>query len=112
MILSVAGEEFGFVGAMAAILILMILVIRIIKIGMSARDNAGYLMCSGIAVMLFAQVLVNVGMELSLLPCIGITLPLFSAGGSSSLCIYLAIGLELSIYRFSRTPSDTLFYTK
>lgn len=112
MILSVAGEEFGFVGAISAILILMFLVVRIIKIGMSARDNAGYLMCSGIAVMIFAQVLVNVGMELSLLPCIGITLPLFSAGGSSSLCIYLAIGLELSIYRFSRTPRDTLFYTK
>lgn len=112
MILSVAGEEFGFVGAMVAIMILLFLVLRIIKIGMSARDNAGYLMCCGIAVMIFAQIIVNVGMELSLLPCIGITLPLFSAGGSSSLCIYLAIGLELSIYRFSRSPRDTLFYTK
>lgn len=44
---------------------------------MRARDNGGYLMCSGIAVMLFAQTFVNIGMELSLLPCIGITLPLF-----------------------------------
>jgi len=51
-------------------------------------------------------------MELSLLPCIGITLPLFSAGGSSSLCIYLALGLELSIYRYSQTPKETLFYTR
>ena len=83
-----------------------------LKTAMNARDNVGYLMCSGISVMLFAQILVNVGMELSLLPCIGITLPLFSSGGSSSLCIYLAIGLELSIYRYSQKPRETLFYKK
>lgn len=112
MILTVAAEEFGFVGTGIALLLLTYIIIRIIKIGMSARDNAGYLMCSGIAVMMFAQVVVNVGMELSLLPCIGITLPFFSAGGSSSLCIYIALGVELSIYRFSRTPRETLFYTK
>lgn len=110
MILTVAGEELGFVGAMAVILILGFLVLRVIKCGLNSRDNVGYLMCSGIAVMLFAQVLVNVGMELSLLPCIGITLPLFSAGGSSSLCIYLALGIEFSVYRYSRMPRETLFY--
>lgn len=112
MILSVAGEELGFIGAIAVVLILGFLVLRVLKCAMTARDNVGYLMCSGIAVMLFAQVIVNIGMELSLLPCIGITLPLFSAGGSSSLCIYLALGLEFSIYRYSKTPKDTLFYTK
>ncbi len=112
MILSVAGEELGFIGAIAVILILGFLIIRVMKTAMNARDNVGYLMCSGIAVMLFAQVLVNIGMELSLLPCIGITLPLFSAGGSSSLCIYLALGIAFSVYRFSRAPEETLFYTK
>ncbi len=112
MILSVAGEEFGFVGAIAVILILGFLILRVLKTAMTARDNVGYLMCSGIAVMLFAQVLVNVGMELSLLPCIGITLPLFSAGGSSSLCIYIALGIAFSVYRFSQAPGDTLFYTR
>lgn len=112
MVLSVAGEEFGFVGALIAILLLFFLVIRIIRNAIHARDNVGYLMCAGIAVMIFAQIAVNVGMELSLLPCIGITLPLFSSGGSSSLCIYLAIGLELSIFRYSRTTKETLFYTK
>ncbi|HBA93845.1 MAG TPA: hypothetical protein DCZ02_04440 [Ruminococcaceae bacterium] len=112
MILTVAAEEFGFIGTAVALLLLTFIIIRIVKIGMSARDNAGYLMCSGIAVMLFAQVVVNVGMESSLLPCIGITLPFFSAGGSSSLCVYIALGVELSIYRFSRSPRETLFYTK
>lgn len=112
MVLTVAGEEFGFVGAVGALLILFFLVLRVMKIGIKARDNVGYLMCCGIAVMLFAQILVNVGMELSLLPCIGITLPLFSAGGSSSLCIYLALSIEYSVYRFSKMPRETLFYTK
>lgn len=72
MILSVAGEEFGFIGALAVILILTILILRVGQTGLRARDNGGYLMCSGIAVMLFAQTFVNIGMELSLLPCIGI----------------------------------------
>lgn len=112
MILSVAGEEFGFIGTMVAIFILGFLVLRTLRVAMNARDNVGYLMCSGISVMLFAQVVVNVGMELSLLPCIGITLPLFSAGGSSSLCIYLALGISFSVYRYSQKPRDTMFYTK
>lgn len=111
MILSVAGEEFGYIGALAVIMILLILVLRVLFTGLKARDNVGYLMCSGIAVMLFAQIFVNVGMELSLLPCIGITLPLFSAGGSSSICIYLALGIEMSVYRFSKSQSKALFYT-
>lgn len=112
MVLTVAGEEFGFIGALAVIALLCIIVLKILRTAMSARDNVGYLMCSGIAVMLFAQMVVNIGMELSLLPCIGITLPLFSAGGSSSLCIYFALGLYFSIYRYSRSPKETLFYTR
>ena len=111
MILSVAGEEFGYVGTIIVILLLLILTLRVLFTGLKARDNVGYLMCSGIAVMLFAQIFINVGMELSILPTIGITLPLFSAGGSSSICIYLALGIEMSVYRFSKSQSRALFYT-
>ncbi len=111
MVLTVAGEEFGFIGSLAVIFILLVLVLRVMSTALKARDNVGYLMCSGIAVMLFAQVFINIGMELSLLPCIGITLPLFSAGGSSSLCIYLALGIEMSIFRFSKPQRNALFYT-
>ncbi len=112
MILSVAGEEFGYIGTLAAIGILLTLTLHILFTGLRARDNVGHLMCSGIAVMLFSQIFINIGMELSLLPCIGITLPLFSAGGSSSLCIYLALGVEMSVYRFSKSHSKSLFYTE
>lgn len=111
MILSVAGEEFGYAGALAVIALLLILVLHVLFTGLRARDNVGYLMCSGITVMLFAQIFINIGMELSLLPCIGITLPLFSAGGSSSICIYLALGIEMSVYRFSKSQNKSLFYT-
>lgn len=111
MILSVAGEEFGYVGTIIVILLLLILTLRVLFTGLKARDNVGYLMCSGIAVMLFAQIFINVGMELSILPTIGITLPLFSAGGSSSICIYLALGIEMSVYRFSKSQNRALFYT-
>lgn len=110
MILSVAGEEFGYIGTLAVIVILTVLVIRVVSTGLKARDNVGYLMCCGIAVMLFAQIFINIGMELSILPCIGITLPLFSAGGSSSLCIYLALGIEMSVYRFSKSQNKSLLY--
>lgn len=112
MILSVAGEEFGFLGAALVILLLVILIVRIFFNGFKARDNVGFMMCCGVAIMLFAQMVVNVSMELSLLPCIGITLPLFSAGGSSSLSVYIAIGLVLSIHRFSQMPSDMMFFTR
>ncbi|MDD6620813.1 MAG: FtsW/RodA/SpoVE family cell cycle protein [Eubacteriales bacterium] len=111
MILTVAGEELGYIGALAVIVILTVLILRVMSTGLKARDNVGYLMCSGIAVMLFTQMLINIGMELSLLPCIGITLPLFSSGGSSSLCIYLALGIEMSVYRFSKSQQKALFYT-
>ena len=96
---------------MAVIILLLILTMRVFFTGLKARDNVGYLMCSGITVMLFAQIFINIGMELSLLPTIGITLPLFSAGGSSSICIYLALGIEMSVYRYSKSQSKALFYT-
>ena len=52
--------------------------------------------------MVMSQVIINVGMCLSLLPVIGITLPFISAGGSSVICLYLAVGLVLSVYRSSQ----------
>jgi rod shape determining protein RodA len=66
-------------------------------------------MCYGFAGMLAAQTIVNIGMCLSLLPVIGITLPFFSAGGSSNLCVYIGVGLILSIYRFDKEKQAVRF---
>lgn len=101
MIFSVVCEEFGFVGAFVLLLLFGALAYRIIKIGKKSRNYAAEVMCYGVAFMLMAQVIINIGMCLMLLPVIGITLPFISAGGSSTVCLYLSIGLVLSVYRSS-----------
>ncbi|MBQ3499597.1 MAG: FtsW/RodA/SpoVE family cell cycle protein [Clostridia bacterium] len=108
MILSVFGEELGFIGCMFVMLLFLLMVFRVIKVAQMANDNPGKMMCIGVAAMIASQVIVNVGMCLMLLPCIGITLPFMSAGGSSNLCIYIAMGVVFSVYRFNadRTPVD------
>jgi rod shape determining protein RodA len=58
----------------------------------------GTYICAGIGGALLAQIAVNVGMNLWLLPVIGITLPFYSAGGSSVLMLYICVGLVLSVY--------------
>ena len=102
MILSVFGEELGFIGCMAVMLLFLLLVFRVIKVAQMANDNPGKTICIGVAAMIASQVIVNVGMCLMLLPCIGITLPFMSAGGSSNLCIYIAMGVVFSVYRFNK----------
>ncbi|MBR5498379.1 MAG: FtsW/RodA/SpoVE family cell cycle protein [Clostridia bacterium] len=99
MIFSVIGEEFGLVGCILTLIVFVVIVIRIVSIGKNSRDNTVTLICSGVASMVAAQVMVNIGMCLELMPVIGITLPFLSAGGSSNLCIYIAVGLILSLRR-------------
>ncbi len=108
MILSVFGEELGFLGCLAVIVLFLLIVFRVIKIAQMSNDNPGKMMCIGVAAMIASQVIVNVGMCLMLLPCIGITLPFMSAGGSSNLCIYIAMGVVFSVYRINcdTTPVD------
>ena len=101
MIFSVIGEELGFVGCIVALGILAAIIIKIIRTAKTAGDRSAALMCYGLASMLIGHIVVNIGMCLMLLPVVGITLPFYSAGGSSNLCLYIGIGLALSIYRFS-----------
>ena len=93
MILSVFGEELGFIGCMFVMLLFLLMVFRVIKVAQMANDNPGKMMCIGVAAMIASQVIVNVGMCLMLLPCIGITLPFMSAGGSSTLSMCLLLGV-------------------
>lgn len=108
MIFSAVGEELGFVGAVAVLLILTLLIIKIVCVGQKAVSLTGKLICNAVAVMIATHIVVNIGMCLNVLPCVGITLPFMSAGGSSNLCIYIAIGMVLSVYRSSqfRKPVD------
>ncbi len=105
MVFSVVGEELGLVGGVLLLSILTFICLRIIKTARSAHNVSGSLICYGTVFMISSQAIMNIGMCLKLLPCIGITLPFISAGGSANLCIYLAIGLVMSVYRFNRNKS-------
>lgn len=102
MIFSAVGEEFGFLGALLLLALFVLLAIRIVRIGKRSNNFAACMLCYGIMFMIMSQVIVNIGMCLSLLPVIGITLPFISAGGSSVICLYLAVGLVLSVHRSSQ----------
>ncbi len=102
MIFTVIGEEFGLIGCMVALLLLTALIIRIIHTGKHDKVGNTKIMCYGVAAMIAGQVIINIGMCLRLLPVIGITLPFFSAGGSSNISIYFSIGLILSFYRYNQ----------
>ena len=102
MIFTVIGEELGLVGCVTALLLLTGIIIRIIRTGRHDKIGNTKVMCYGVASMIAGQVIINIGMCLMLLPVIGITLPFFSAGGSSNLCIYFSIGLIMSFYRYNQ----------
>ena len=109
MIFTAIGEETGFFGCMVALGLLFAIVYKIIKIAKKTRDFSTQIFCYGMAVMISSQILINIGMCLMILPVIGITLPFFSAGGSSTLCLYIGIGLVFSIYRFNRSREAVNF---
>lgn len=109
MIFTAIGEETGFFGCIVALLLLFLICYKMISIGKKAKDFSSQIACYGMASMIAAQVVINVGVCLMLLPVIGITLPFFSAGGSSTLCLYIGVGLVFSIYRHNRSREAVNF---
>lgn len=93
------GEELGILGCLTVIILLSAICFRCVRISRTAADDSGMYIAVGIFAMIFAQSVINLGMCMSLLPVIGITLPFFSAGGSSLLCLMCGIGVVLSVYR-------------
>lgn len=97
-IFSVAGEELGFVGCCLVIILILALILRISYIAKHSQDVVGALICFGFIGLIASQTIFNLGMCLSLLPVMGVTLPFFSVGGSSAACLYLAMGIIQNIY--------------
>jgi rod shape determining protein RodA len=96
-IYSVISEELGWVGAMLVLGLLLFVVWRLLRIADRAQDHFGRLLATGVAAIIFFQTVVNVGMNLSLMPVTGLTLPFVSYGGSSLISMLLAIGLAQSV---------------
>ncbi|MEA2555131.1 MAG: rod shape determining protein RodA, partial [Actinomycetota bacterium] len=97
-IFTVAGEEFGFVGAMVLLFLFAVLIWRAIRISYLAKDPFGTYVAAGIAGMFSIQMFVNIGMVIGIMPITGIPLPLVSYGGTATMANFVAVGLLLNIH--------------
>ena len=97
-IFTVAGEEFGFVGAMVLLLLYAVLIWRAIRTSYLAKDPFGTYTAAGIAAMFSIQMFVNIGMVIGIMPITGIPLPFVSYGGTATMANLVAVGLLLNIH--------------
>jgi cell division protein FtsW len=93
------GQEFGLIGAIVVIGLFLILAYSGVRIALAAPDTFGALLAAGITAWLCLQAFLNIGVVVALLPITGITLPFISAGGSSLIISFAAVGILLSISR-------------
>ncbi len=91
-------EEFGFLGNMVLLLLYIIFLSRIILIMSETKNRYAFLIIVGIISMILIQLLINVGMNLGIMPVTGIPLPLISYGGSSLITTLIAIGIAQNIH--------------
>ncbi len=91
-------ESFGFIGASVILALFAFLIIRLIDIANLSRDNFGTLIAFGVAAMFLIQILINVGMDVGLMPVTGIPLPFLSYGGTSLIVSFFSVGLAESIF--------------
>ncbi|MFM2105067.1 MAG: stage sporulation protein [Chloroflexota bacterium] len=98
-IFAIVGEEFGLVGAAIVILLFGVLAYGGVRAALGAPDTFGALLAAGITAWLVIQAFINIAVVVALLPVTGITLPFISAGGSSLIVSFAAVGILLSISR-------------
>jgi rod shape determining protein RodA len=96
-IFSATAEEFGFVGSVIILMLMLFIIYRCLRVARLARDTFGSLIAFGVAVLLAFQGMVNIGVNLKLLPATGLPLPFISYGGSSLLSLLLGVGLVESV---------------
>ncbi|MEN6480770.1 MAG: FtsW/RodA/SpoVE family cell cycle protein [Anaerolineaceae bacterium] len=96
-IFSAIAEEFGFVGTMAVLGLLLFVIFRCFRAGKLADDMYGSLLAYGVGTLMAFQTAVNVGVNLNVLPVTGLTLPFVSYGGSSLIALVMGVGLVESV---------------
>ena len=96
-IFSATAEEFGMVGALLVVAVLIFIIGRCLRAARMARDLSGTLIAYGVAVLIFFQAAVNISVNLNLIPVSGLPLPFISYGGSGLLSLMLGIGLVESV---------------
>lgn len=96
-IFSTVAEEFGLVGAATVMFVLMFIVWRCMRAAQKARDLSGAMLAYGVAVLIFFQGAINIGVNLKIVPVSGLPLPFISYGGSGLTALMLGIGLVESV---------------
>ena len=96
-IFAALAEEFGLLGVSIIFVLFSLLIWRIIKITLAAQTNFPRIFAAGLAILLALQIFINIGMNLGLLPIIGIALPLVSYGGSGLISSLMLVGVIESI---------------
>jgi rod shape determining protein RodA len=96
-IFAVVGEELGFVGSAATLILLLLIVIECILIGRKAKDLPGQLICGGVAVWIGFQTFVNICVVTGMMPNTGLPLPFVSYGLTSLVSLFIGIGLVLNV---------------
>lgn len=102
-IFAVVGEELGMIGCCIVMLLLVLIIVRCIYVGLNSRNTMSMLVCFGVAASMIFQTFENIGMCIGITPVVGITLPFFSYGGSSTFSMMAAMGLVSGI-RFRPKP--------
>lgn len=97
-IFSVIAEELGLVGALGVLALIGIIIWRLVRLIPQSRDNYASYYLAGLAAAIFVQALINIGMNLGIMPVTGIPLPLVSAGGSSMLALLIGLGIAQNCY--------------
>jgi rod shape determining protein RodA len=97
-IFTVAGEEFGFLGALFVLALYALLLWRAIRIAFLSKDPFGTYLATGVAIMFAIQMFVNIGMVIGIMPITGIPLPFLSYGGSSMLASCVGVGILLNVH--------------
>ena len=95
-IFAIIGEELGLVGTLLILALLGTLIYAILRISISSEDSFTRFACAGIASWIAIQSVLNIGSALSLLPVVGVTLPLVSYGGSALIATYMGVGFVAS----------------
>jgi rod shape determining protein RodA len=96
-IFSAVSEEFGFIGSLLVIIIILLVIWRCLRAAQKARDIAGMCIAYGVATLIFFQGMVNIGVNLNIVPVSGLPLPFISYGGSGLTSLMLGIGLVESV---------------
>ena len=106
---AVFAEDWGFLGCAVLVGLYAFLVLWAVRIAATAKDRFGAVLAIGVGSLIFWHAIFNLGMVTGILPVVGVTLPLFSAGGSSVLTIMMGIGLlmNVSMRRYYVSPART-----